>query len=168
MVTDVVIVDVSVLAAPWASAVEWIAEMRELKAQRVSLVVLAPGDARLPRRRADGESFAHFIGVVGWRAWMRVLAVIRAERGDSVLDERLRHVGAWLEDNVLSGGSPVRVTVISVEAPDELLELVSWAADQRAAGRRVGVRHLPWTLGRPVIGLATDAQRHLHLAGLDA
>ena len=164
---DVVILDASVLAAPWTHGEQWMTEILALKRERALAVSLTPASVRLPRRMTEGENLANFVDEVGWRAWTRVLPLIRAQDRHGMLDDRLKYVGPWLEEHALRSGEPVRVVVVSVESPDELLEVVTFCAEQRAAGRPTGVRHLLWDIGRPVEGLAAAALLHLERAGGD-
>lgn len=164
---DVLVLDVSLLAAPWVDPLQLMTEIRALKRDRVMTVVLAPTSVLLPRRRMDSETFDGFVRAVGWRAWLRLPPVIRGKDRDGRLERRLQHVGVWLEENAVAPGEALRVVVVSLELPDELLEVVTWAADQRADGRPTGVRHLLRELGQSVEGLADVVQLHLDRAGGD-
>lgn len=167
MVRDVVVLDVGFLAAPWLDQSDLFAALRSFKPARILPVVLTSDLVPLPRRMTDGETHRDYVMITGWQAWMRLIPPIRPHVGGSDLDARLGCAGAWIEENVARAGERMRVVVVSIEAPDELLDLVTWGADMRATGQPVGVRHLLWEMNRPAADLAKEVGRHIQLADRD-
>ena len=167
MVRDVVLLDVEFLAAPWLDLSSLFTELLSLKSTRILPVVLTSAIVRMPRRMTDDETHCDYVMATGWRAWLRLLPQIQPRGRDGGLDARLGSVGAWMEENVARPGQRTRIVVISMEAPDALLDVVTWAADMRANGQSVSARHLLWEVNRPAADLAREIERYIQLADRD-
>lgn len=152
MVKDVAIFDVDVLASPWMGA----RELRALAGEGVECVALLPPDTWKRGRRSRR-----------WHGLLRSMSRTQADACAATLDERLSSVGPWIEQRLDGERPPTRIAIVSLNEPDVLLAGVTWAAEMRAEGWEVGLRHVLWELGCPAAGMADEVQRALEGAGRD-